>query len=82
MNNLTTIIKRNTVCPKAFEAVHLELTGELPEGVVHGGPVISISTEQMRRYKRLIANAQKFGDTCWGKENKPYEMVNCKMVKV
>jgi hypothetical protein len=82
MSNLTTIIKRNTVCPKAFEAVYLELTGELPEGTSHGGPVISISTEQMHRYKRLIANAQKFGHVCWEKENKPYEMVNCKMVKV
>jgi hypothetical protein len=82
MSNLTTIIRRNTACPKAFEAVHLELTGVLPEGVVHGGVPIIITTEQMHRYKRLITNAQKFGHVCWEKENKPYQMVNCKMVKV
>ena len=82
MSNLTTIIRRNTSCPKAFEAVHLELTGELPEGVVHGGVSISISNEQMLRYKKLVSNAQKFGHTCWEKESKPYQMVNSKMVKV
>jgi hypothetical protein len=80
MNNIETIIRRNTPTIQVFETVYEAVTGQKLDKNLTSGKPVEITNERMKRYKKLVSNAQNKGIALWETSDKPYEIIHNKVV--